>query len=154
MPNRWIVGWICFGLGGCAAVGNVAAPRPATTELLRIVPESLRWSSPPGVPHLQAAWVVGAEKETGAYLLRVHIAEGGHIPLHSHPDDRQTTVLSGTVYIGLGNARGEADTIPMPAGTVYVIPAGLPHSVSAKDGPVLYQEAGYGPTATLPPRVP
>jgi hypothetical protein len=35
---------------------------------------------------------------------------------------------------------------------VYVAPQGVPHYVYAKDGDVVYQEAGVGPTANIPVR--
>ena len=36
---------------------------------------------------------------------------------------------------------------PVPAGALYVAPANVPHSLWARDGDVIYQEAGVGPTA-------
>jgi hypothetical protein len=35
-----------------------------------------------------------------------------------------------------------------PAGSFVVMPAGQPHYSLAKDGEVVYQESGYGPTGT------
>jgi len=40
--------------------------------------------------------------------------------------------------------------VAVPAGAAYVAPAGVPHHLSARDGDVVYQEGGFGPTANLP----
>ncbi|MBP7149731.1 MAG: cupin domain-containing protein, partial [Acidobacteria bacterium] len=64
------------------------------------------------------------------------------------PDERNTTVISGTVYVGFGESFDETKIVAVPAGAVYVAPAGVPHYLWAKDGDVVYQEAGVGPTGT------
>lgn len=126
-------------LTGAAAAGDAPAP---------ILPESLRWVAPPNVPGLQVAWVLGAEQAPGPYLLRVRLARGARIAPHTHPDERNTTVISGTVYVGFGESFDETKIVAVPAGAVYVAPAGVPHYLWAKDGDVVYQEAGVGPTGT------
>lgn len=42
----------------------------------------------------------------------------------------------------------ETKVVAIPSGAVYVAPANVPHYVWARDGEVLYQEAGVGPTGT------
>lgn len=130
-----------FSLFAGLAVAQVDAPAP-------ILPEALRWGSPPNMPGLQAAWVVGAEQKAGQYVLRVKLASGAKIPPHTHPDERITTVLTGTVYVGFGERFAEAGVVAIPAGGVYIAPAGIPHYIWAKEGDVMYQEAGMGPTGT------
>jgi quercetin dioxygenase-like cupin family protein len=125
-----------------AAMAQTNAPAP-------ILPETLRWVSPSNNPALQGAWVLGAEARPGPYLLRVKLAAGGRIPPHTHPDERITTVLSGTIYVGFGETFDETNAVAIPAGGVYVAPAGVPHFVWARGGNAVYQEAGVGPTATV-----
>ena len=115
-----------------------------------IDPDKLDWRGPPGNPLVEAAWVVGSENVPGLYALRVRIRKGGAIPPHVHPDTRYSTVLSGTLYVGFGERQDEARMVAVPAGAVYVAPAGVPHYLSARDGEVVYQEGGFGPTATRP----
>jgi hypothetical protein len=38
--------------------------------------------------------------------------------------------------------------VAVPAGGLYVAPASQPHTLWARDGEVVYQEAGTGPTGT------
>jgi len=131
-----------------ATLGTANVAMADATDLVRVLPDTLKWNTPPGIPGLQAAWVLGAEAETGPYLLRVQLTAGARIAPHTHPDERQTTVLSGTVFVGTGMTFKEDRVTAMPAGSVYVIPAGVSHFIWAKDGAVEYQEAGVGPTAT------
>lgn len=73
---------------------------------------------------------------------------GGRIPPHTHPDARNATVLAGTLHVGFGATFDAARLVAIPGGAVYVAPANVPHYGWAKDGDVLYQEAGVGPTGT------
>lgn len=124
-------------------VTPVRAPAP-------VLPEQLRWATPPGVEGVQGAWVIGTEKASEPYVLRVKLRAGARMPPHTHPDARHTTVLSGTLYAGFGERFDESAAVAVPAGAVYAAPAGVAHWVWAKDGDVEYQESGVGPTATTP----
>ena len=123
------------------AVAQSNAPVP-------VLPDTLRWVSPPNVSGLQAAWVLGAEQKPGPYIIRVKLATGARIPPHTHPDERTSTVLAGTIYVGFGETFDETKVVAIPTGAVYVAPANVPHYIWAKDGEAMYQEAGVGPTGT------
>jgi quercetin dioxygenase-like cupin family protein len=113
-----------------------------------ILPSTLRWGSPPNMPGIQGAWVFGAEQNQGLYIFRVKLESGAKIPPHTHPDERNTTVLSGTISVGFGEKFDETTIVEVPAGAVYIAPANVPHFIWAKEGEAEYQEAGIGPTAT------
>jgi quercetin dioxygenase-like cupin family protein len=113
-----------------------------------ILPDQLQWTTPPNIPAVRTAWIVGSEQQVGSYAMRVVLAGNGRIPPHTHPDTRYSTVLSGTLYVGLGTKFDPAVLVAVPAGGVYVAPAGVAHFLWAKDGEVIYQEAGVGPTGT------
>lgn len=141
---------LCCSLAFALAL-PVAASDPAQPPTpVPIDPASLTWFGPPNYPLLRAVWVLGAEKDPGNYVLRVKLAKGGKIPPHSHPDQRYSTVISGTLYVGFGETMDESGMVAIPTGSIYVAPANVPHYLWAKDGDVLYQEGGFGPTATVP----
>jgi quercetin dioxygenase-like cupin family protein len=98
---------------------------------------------------IQGAWVLGAEQTLGNYILRVKLSSGEIIPPHTHPDERNATVLTGTIYVGFGEKFDESKVVAVPAGAVYIAPANVPHYVWAREGDAIYQEAGMGPTRTL-----
>src|SRR5690606_19027688 len=99
------------------AVAQVPSVQP-------VMPESLRWSSPPTIPGLKGAWLLGAENEPGTYVQRVILAAGARIPAHTHPDTRYSTVLSGTLYVAFGTKPADADFVAVPAGALYGATAG------------------------------
>lgn len=134
---------VLFGLAivvATATADETAVPQP-------LLPDAFVWGGPPDNPGLRGAWVVGSEAAAGLYALRVRLQQGGRIPPHTHPDERYTTVLDGTLYVGFGVETNDAQLVAVPAGAVYVAPAGVPHYLFARDGDVVYQESGMGPTA-------
>ena len=111
-----------------------------------ILPGAVKWQTNPA--GLESAWFVGAADKAGVYALRVKLPAGFRIQPHTHPDERFSVVLEGTIFVGFGETFDESKVVAIPAGAMYVAPAGVPHYVWAKDGPATYQETGPGPTAT------
>jgi len=127
----------------------LAGPAPAQADAPSpILPERMPWLRPPMLAGVEVAWVLGAEQNPGPYILRVKLAAQARIPPHTHPDARNSTVLSGTIYVGFGDTFDESKLVAVPTGAVYVAPANVPHYLWAKDGDAMYQEAGFGPSAT------
>jgi quercetin dioxygenase-like cupin family protein len=110
--------------------------------------DGVKWASPPGLPGVQGAWLVGGQDKPGPYIFRVRLAAGARLPPHTHPDERSTTVMSGTILVGFGETFDESRMVAVPAGSVYVAPAGVPHYIWARDGDAVYQESGVGPSGT------
>ena len=134
---------VLIGLHAVSVPALAQAPVPTPG-----LPESFNWFSPPTVPGLNAAWLVGGEKESGLYALRVKLAGGTIIQPHTHPDARYSVVLAGTLYVGFGTTVDDSAVVAVPVGAVYVAPANQPHYLRARDGDVVYQEGGSGPTGT------
>ena len=117
-----------------------------------ILPGQLQWAGGAN-GSAQNVMVVGAADKAGLYQQRVRMPAGAKILPHTHPDERISVVLEGTIYVGFGEKFNESTVVAVPTGAVYVAPAGVPHYVWAKDGPALYQEGGMGPTgATFIPQ--
>lgn len=131
-----------------AGLALLSVTAPAQDQPVAIAPEGAVWITHPAMPGVQGAWLVGAENKPGAYHFRVKMAKGARIPPHTHPDERTSTVLSGTIHVGFGAAFDEANVVAIPAGGLYVAPANVPHYIWARDGDAVYQESGVGPTAT------
>jgi len=129
-------------------VATVSSALAQSTSLKPILSDTIRWESSPVAPGLQVAWLLGTADKAGLYAQRVKLASGSKIPPHTHPDERVSTVLSGTIYVGFGENFDEKSVVAIPAGGMYVAPAGSPHYVWAKDGDAIYQESGIGPTGT------
>ena len=131
---------------GCAFI--VAGAFAQVSSPTAILPSTVKWTPSPAVPGLESAWFVGVADKQGIYALRVKLPSGAKIPPHTHPDDRFSVVLSGTIHVGFGEIFDERTVVAIPTGGIYVAPAGVSHYVWAKDGDAIYQESGVGPTAT------
>lgn len=130
-----------FTMLSTACFGAFAQPQPSPEPIL---PEAIAWQGPPN--GAASAWIIGAADRDGIYAQRVKLAPGATIAPHTHPDERFSVVLQGTIYVGFGEVVEESKLVAVPQGAVYIAPAGVPHYVVAKDGEAIYQESGVGPT--------
>jgi hypothetical protein len=115
------------------------------TEAKFIDSAALRFSPTPIGPSV-APGVGSATQPGGLYVVFAKYEAGVRSLPHTHPDQRVVTVLSGTFYAGSGPAFDAKAAKPQPTGSVFVIPANVVHWGFAKDGAVLLQETGVGPS--------
>jgi quercetin dioxygenase-like cupin family protein len=95
----------------------------------------------------QTAILYGDPTRPGVFVTRVKFSAGWKDPPHWHPDEvRTVAVLSGTFYFASGEKWDESKFKPYPAGTFYSEPSKAPHSTWAKDGEVIIQVTGIGPS--------
>ena len=109
-------------------------------------PPDLGWEDNPDVPGVQNAAGVGDPTKPELYTSFGKIEEGVRFPSHTHPDARITTVLAGVMFYGAGERLDRVESKPYPAGSVIYTPPGTPHVMWAKEGEIVVQESGYGPT--------
>jgi quercetin dioxygenase-like cupin family protein len=130
-------------LGGTSAFAQREPLRAAT-----LIPDDFTWTSGPAGALL--ARVVNDSTKPGIYVVHVKFPSGFRVQPHSHPDDRVSTVLSGTVYVGYGEQFDEGKMKALPAGSVWTEPANEPHFAWARDGAAVLQTVGFGPSGTTP----
>jgi len=107
-------------------------------------PKQVEWFTPSYYQDgRQCARLLGDSSRGGAWVNRVKIPSGGRVLAHAHPHDEVVTVIEGTWYLGEGE-RFDAQLKGYPAGSFIVIPAGVPHFLTAKDGAVIVQLSGTG----------
>jgi quercetin dioxygenase-like cupin family protein len=93
--------------------------------------------------------VYGDPTKAGVFVTRVKFAPGFKVMPHWHPDEvRTVVVLSGTLYFGLGEQWDESKLKTYPTGTFFSEPSKTPHYAWAKDGEVILQITGVGPSGT------
>jgi mannose-6-phosphate isomerase-like protein (cupin superfamily) len=120
----------------------------AQTEALRALqPDEIQWSQRRQSPDVFYAGIYGDPAKAGPYAFRVRAQAGHSLPPHTHPDERTVTVLSGTYWSGVGESYDESRLVAFPAGSFYVIPAGVPHFSAVLSGEVVFQEGGVGPSS-------
>lgn len=104
--------------------------------------------APSPVEGVESAVLIGDSSLAELYVSTGKIAEGVVFPVHTHSDARLSTVVSGTMYYGVGETREEVEFTAYPAGTVVYTPPNTPHWMWAKDGEIIVQESGFGPSET------
>ena len=113
--------------------------------IVSVTPEQVRWFTPPYYTDgRQRAQLFGDSGGDGVWVDRVKIPGGKRVPAHRHPRDELATVIRGTWYLGVGERFDRAKLKAYPAGSFILIPAGVPHFVATKEGPVVVQLNGTG----------
>jgi quercetin dioxygenase-like cupin family protein len=135
------------GLGlALALLGSVSgAAQDASSPILKF-PQDIEFKGPlTGAP--QTAILYGDPSKPGFFVTRVKFSAGWKDPPHWHPDEvRTVAVLSGTLYFASGDKWDESKFKAYPAGTFYSEPPRAPHYTWAKDGEVIIQITGIGPS--------
>ena len=131
-----------------AAVFAIAAPfaRAASMDHHRIVlPSDLKWmdvkSLPPGA---KVAVIEGDPNKEGLITIRIKLPGGYKVAPHYHGTVERSTILSGTLYIGMGEKFEPQKAQAMPPGTVLLMPPKQPHFALTKDE-VIFQLNVMGP---------
>jgi quercetin dioxygenase-like cupin family protein len=130
--------------------GIPAGAYAQSTQPVVKFPNELEFKAPL-TPGPQTAVLYGDPTKAGVFVTRVKLAPGLKVMPHWHPDEwRTAVVLSGTLYFGLGEQWDESKLKAYPAGTFFSEPSKTPHYVWEKDGEVIIQITGMGPTGTTP----
>ena len=126
----------------------VAAVAQAQALALKaITPSEIQYSQHPALPAgAMKAFVYGDPSKPGLYATRLRAPNGLKIMPHTHPEDRIYTVLSGTLYLGIGEMWDESKLVAYPQGSVVFLPAKMSHFQYSKSGAYLIQITGVGPT--------
>jgi quercetin dioxygenase-like cupin family protein len=115
--------------------------------IVGLTPSEVRWVTPPYYNDgRQRAQLFGDSSQGGGadriWVDRVKIPAHARVLAHTHMQDELVTVIEGTWYLGEGAKFDAAKLKAYPAGSFIVIPAGVPHFVATKEGPVVVQLSG------------
>src|SRR5262245_32642672 len=90
--------------------------------------------------------IEGDPQKPGPYVLRYKVPAREMSTPHFHPEDRFITVIQGTWWTGTGETSDPDNMIPLPPGSFMKHPAHGAHFDGSKDGEVIVQVIGIGPT--------
>jgi quercetin dioxygenase-like cupin family protein len=111
-----------------------------------ILPDEIDWEPFPAFPpEARLAVLVGDPSQPGLYVIRVKVPADTKLMPHRHPEDRIYTVMSGTFYIGLGEAFDGDKVNAYPPGSVVVLPGDTFHFHWARSGEYVTQVTAIGP---------
>lgn len=114
-----------------------------------VLPDKIKWkvdSNSSG--ELQTIVLAGDPSKEELYTTRIKIPAKLKLEPHFHLENRTIVVLSGTLYYSYGNTFDESKLTAMVPGTFFTEPSKQPHFAWAKDGDVVVQVTGVGPTGT------
>ena len=107
--------------------------------------DGLKWSAPAAYGKgAQFAVVKGDPTKEGMYVVRLKVPGGFKIPAHTHPNDENVTVLSGSFNIGTGDTLDEKKGTLVKAGGYSYVAKGMTHYAWFTEDTVL-QLHGMGP---------
>src|SRR5436190_23222314 len=138
------------GLSAINAAEQQLNPKGITIKL----PDQIPWKARLGNETVlttgsnETAVLYGDPTKSGTYVFRTKFAPGSKNMPHWHPEERTVAILSGTLYYGLGEQWDESKLIALPAGTFLGEPPMTTHFTWAKEGKVILQVTGIGPSGT------
>ncbi len=129
-----------------AAVAVHALHAQTGVGALALTPSEMKWETQGSLATagMEQLNLVGNPSRPGPYTLRLKFPAGYRLAPHTHPDNREVTILSGTWYTGYGDKFDPAALKALPAGSFYTEPANVAHFVEVRE-PVLIQVSGTGP---------
>lgn len=129
-----------------AAAGQQPSGHADKPHAIVAVPNSIEWSPAPAAlpPGAQLAVLEGDPSKPGAFTMRLSMPAGYRIPPHFHPVTEHVTVITGTFYVGMGDAFDASKASELPAGTFAALEPGVRHFAFTRDVAVI-QLHGVGP---------
>jgi len=131
---------------------TMTARQKAALELDKMTPEdvahwgvqpgAMGWIDDPDVPGIQVTYLL-AEPMGGPFVFRLRFPDGFDLQSHAHPKRRLVTVLEGTYHVGFGDTPDREKTALFPAGSYFVLPAGVPH-FAWSEGETVLEVVGSG----------
>lgn len=152
--NR-IIGKSSLGTAALAATFSLlaAASSVAAEPEKHVVKGScdIQWQDPQTqTDTIQTIVLAGDPDRAGPYAVRLRIPPHFKVAPHFHTDEaRFVTVLSGTLYYGLGDRFKVRRLRPLKPGTFFTEPAGLRHFAMTTCEEVILQLDAIGPAGTV-----
>jgi len=129
---------------GCA--GALAQAPALAADAMMMNPNEIKWGDPP--PQLpkgaKIAVLHGDPGKEGPFTMRLKTPAGYKIAPHFHSQDENLTVVTGTVYLGMGDKMDMKGAHPLKAGGYHYLPGKTNHYAFSK-GPTIIQVSGNGP---------
>jgi len=116
-------------------------------ERVVLAPGEIMWKAGPASlpPGSEVVVIEGDPKSTGLFTMRLKLPPGAMIAPHTHSSDESVTVLSGTIYVGVGGMMDKAGAKALSAGGFFSIPKGEPMYVFTDKEGVELQLTAFGP---------
>jgi quercetin dioxygenase-like cupin family protein len=142
--QRWIL--VFAAIAGASAFASQTSDLP--NGFIERRADQVEWRPNPAVAGGQIAVLVGDPAKQGPLVLRIKMPPNIVVQPHTHPDTRTYTVLQGEWKLGFGERYDPTKLRTYPAGSMYHLPAGIPHFQAAGSAETIVQIQSIGPTRT------
>ncbi|HMC16329.1 MAG TPA: cupin domain-containing protein [Albitalea sp.] len=121
-----------------------AADAPA--DMAMVNPGAIKWGPAPAVlpKGAKVAVLMGDPGKAGPYVMRGMFPANYKVAPHTHTQAENITVLSGALYLGMGDKMDLKKGHAVQAGGFHHLPGKTPHYAYTK-GPTVVQIHGEGP---------
>jgi len=110
-----------------------------------VLPPTVKWEETPLLPGAKIAVLYGDLAKPGLATFRILFPANYRVPAHHHSVTENLTVISGTVYDGLGEQIDRSKATAYPAGSFFVLPANNNHFLWTTDQDAVLQVSVMGP---------
>jgi quercetin dioxygenase-like cupin family protein len=129
-----------------AAIACLAGP-VLGADAMMMNKDEMKWGDgPPGLPKgAKLAVLYGDPGKAGPFTVRFQMPPGYKIAPHWHSKDESLTILSGTMYMGLGEKVSRSSAHALKPGGYHFLPAKTNHYVYTGKSQAVIQVSGEGP---------
>jgi quercetin dioxygenase-like cupin family protein len=113
-----------------------------------VLPNEIKWLLDPQAPGAASAILLGNPDKPGPFVVRVRLPAGTKVMPHTHPVDRTYCVLAGEWKLGFGRTYDAATLHTFPAGSIYRLPAMVPHYQATGTPETIIEIHAIGPSTT------
>jgi quercetin dioxygenase-like cupin family protein len=132
-------------LVGAASISAIAAD-----DHIAVSADQLKWGpAPPAFPKgAEISVLAGDPTKEGLYVIRLKLPAGYKVPPHTHPNDENVSVITGTFNIGMGSTFDEKNGKALKAGGFVHMPKGMQHFAWFTEETII-QQHGMGPQGII-----
>src|SRR5947199_9863040 len=132
----------------CGVASALSLPALAADSATQVFVNTgdVKWMDvPPALPKgAKIAVLYGDPFKSGPFVIRLMAPAGYKIAPHWHSQNENLTVISGTLYLGMGEKMNTGKAQALKAGGFHYLPGKTPHYAFTKS-PTVVQVHGEGP---------
>ena len=110
-----------------------------------VLPPTVKWEETTLLPGAKIAVLYGDLAKPGLATVRFLFPANYKVPAHRHSVTENLTVISGTIYDGLGEQPDPSKATAYPAGSFFVLPANSSHYLWTTNQEAVLQVSVMGP---------
>ena len=120
---------LCLALAAVVTFSaGMSASWAQSSDHQMVLPNDLKWADVPSLPPGAGIAVIeGRMSEAVAFTVRLKFPANYRIPAHWHPAVERVTVLSGAVYMGVGDKLDMQKSAALPAGSMMILQPKVSH---------------------------